>query len=126
MEPAIAFVVLPLVLHRETRLALPYNTRTTLTAWIFDHPDLVALLPQHARDLRIYTERALSAGLSANFISFRVSNSKLTARDVQFGGLVDDQFGETSNCIERSRLVGRWFSKSGSAATIFSLLGVRP
>jgi Family of unknown function (DUF6521) len=44
----LGFLVLPLVLHRPTRVELPKNTRTHLSTWIRRHPLLRAGFPGRA------------------------------------------------------------------------------
>src|SRR4051794_39322715 len=68
----LAFLVAPLVLHRDTREALPRSTRSHLSTWIADHPSLRAGVPPRARSL---------AGPVREGVRFGVTNGALEIVD---------------------------------------------
>lgn len=115
----LAFVVLPLVLHRPSRQALPRDTRTYLTAWLGRHPVVRAGFPGRAQALVGHTREALRFGERSGVLS-------MTGAGVQ--GQVDatkvnDAF--TRELAKASRLAGRWFALAGPVPTVFQALGVR-
>lgn len=52
-----AFLILPMVLHRTTREALPRDTRTSLAAWIHDNPFAQERIATRAKLLVTFTKR---------------------------------------------------------------------
>src|SRR5689334_11884948 len=59
---ALAFLVLPAVLHRATRAALPGSTITSLLAWIQDHREQLVNFAGHVQSLRAITREAILFG----------------------------------------------------------------
>ena len=115
----LAFLVLPLVLHRPTRTALPRDTRTHLSTWIRRQPVLRAGFPERAASIVPRTREGIRFGLRAGILSFDGANllGNLTAEPAP---------GELGQLIRSARLVGRWLAKSDQASTPFALLGVAP
>jgi Family of unknown function (DUF6521) len=126
MAPVLAYVALPLILHRETRKALPYNTRTSLTAWTQDHPELLIAFPEHVRKMRPFTEEAIIFACSTKLLRFDELTGKLRRGYEAPATDPEDVLADASDCLSKAKLVGRWLAKSGSTATIFALLGIRP
>lgn len=130
MPLALTFLVLPLVLHKATREALPRSVATKLLAWLHDNPDLRIDFAQRARSLVPFTRESLlfltvhdltqtvPGGLVTPIGDFaaarRTLNTTTSATD------------EIAMCCNKSRFVGRWFAQSGDATTIYSFFGIQP
>src|SRR6266446_4843303 len=54
-----SFLVLPMVLHRETRESLPARTTTSLAVWLGRHPLAPSTITDRARSLIPFTKEAL-------------------------------------------------------------------
>lgn len=115
----LAFLVLPLVLHRPTRDALPRDTRTHLSTWIRREPVLRAGFPERAAAMVPRTREGLRFGLRAGVLGIDGANliGHLTSEPPP---------GELRQLIRSARLVGRWLAKSDQPSTPFALLGVAP
>jgi hypothetical protein len=115
----LAFLVLPLVLHRPTRTALPRDTRTHLSTWIRREPVLRAGFPERAASMVPRTREGIRFGLRASVLSIDGANliGHLTA---------EPSLGELRQLVRSARLIGRWLAKSDRASTAFALLGVAP
>ncbi|MDK2982078.1 MAG: hypothetical protein PWQ55_2425 [Chloroflexota bacterium] len=121
------YLILPLILHKETRKKLPRNSRTNLAAWVETNPDAKFFLLRNILSLKQITNEALLFGANKNWIFFKsgniltdISNPKISS----IAGRWND--GEVRDCILKARLVGTWLAKAGSTETIMGLLGVRP
>jgi len=115
----LAFLVLPVVLHRPTRNALPRDTRTHLSTWIRREPVLRAGFPERAAAMTPRTREGLRFGLRAGILTLDRGNV--------LGHLADDPPpGELRQLVRGARLVGRWLAKSDQPSTPFALLGVAP
>ena len=119
----LAFLVAPLVLHRDTREALPNSTRSHLATWVSNHPTLRAGFPARARSLTDPVREGLRFGLNMGVLTIvddgRIHGSlPVTSRPPDLGDL---------RAIVRSAgLVGKWFAKLDQPATSFALMGVAP
>jgi len=122
-----SFLILPFVLHRETRGQLPRTSQTSLAAWLDEHPLARGRIATRAQLLVPFTKEALTFGGVHDFI--RLEDGKIRA-EMAWKKSVNHALKETSDevrsCIKRAYFIGKWFAQVGSAATIFALIGVRP
>lgn len=120
---AFPFLVAPLVLHRDTREALPRRIDSHLATWLLRNPVLAAGFPDRAKALAPAVTEGLRFGLSHGSLS-------LTENGHLLGGLAETarpaRVGDISDIVSRSGFVGRWLTKLDKSATAFALLGVRP
>jgi len=128
MEYPLSHVVLPMVLHRDIRYALPSTARTTLIAWLQGHPEHAVLLPSLISRMVPFTSEGLLWATNANVIRVSSLDGKLSIlqKPPAADEIVDDQIAEVSHCVHKAGFVGKWLAKSGSAAVIYAILGVRP
>lgn len=123
---AIAFLVLPLTLHKPTRDALPGRANAAFATWIAENNPLLADLPGRANRLRPVTREALL---------FAIRHRLLAVLD---GGLIP---GEnpirltsrqrlTTDDVTEARasagLIGRWFANQATQTSILQGMGVAP
>jgi hypothetical protein len=55
----LAFLILPVILHSETREALPASTRAIMHNWIADNAALIAAFPERARRMTRISKEAI-------------------------------------------------------------------
>lgn len=119
----LAFLVAPLVLHRDTRNALPRSTRTHLATWVSNNAVLRAGLPARAISLTDPVREGLRFGLRMGVLTLtddgRLHSSLPTANR-------PPDIGDLRPIVQSSGLVGKWFAKLDQSATAFALLGVAP
>ena len=122
-----SFLVLPFVLHRETRGTLPRDTRTSLATWLNDYPLSRSRIATRAQLLAPFAKEAIIFAGVHGFI--RLEEGKVSADPAWKKSVIaafKDSSDEVRSCINRSSFVGKWFAKTGNAATIFALIGVQP
>ena len=122
-----AFLVLPIVLHRETREALPKSVATSLAVWLDEHPLVRPRIPDRARALVPFTKEGITFGGVHGLMS--IAGSEVIAitdwkRQIATG--LKETSDEVRACAKRAEFVGRWFAKAGSGQTVMALMGVRP
>lgn len=122
-----SFLVLPFVLHRETRETLPRSSRTSLAVWIDENPLARGRVASRARLLIPFTKEALMFGGVHGLI--RIDGGRLRA-EATWKRVVNQTLTESSDevksCAKRAAFIGKWFAQAGSAATVLALIGVRP
>jgi len=122
-----SFLVLPVVLHRETRESLPKMVTTSLPVWLDDNPVVRARLAERARTLVPYTREALMFGGMRGFL--KVNADSVSAEQGwkrKISAELRRSSDEVRSCAKRADFLGRWFAKAGSPATVMALMGVRP
>jgi hypothetical protein len=127
MPIELSFLVLPFVLHRETRESLPSNIRTSLPTWLAEHPIARTRLGERASMLRAFTKESLIFGGSYGLLSLAedgvYANAAMKKR-VNAG--LKSTSDEVRECAKRAEFLGRWLEKAGGPETVMALLGVRP
>lgn len=122
-----AFLVLPFVLHRETREALPRFTRTSLAVWLNSEPLIRGRVVTRARLLVPFTKEAMAFGGVHGFI--RIENGQIHAV-LEWKKAVNRALRNSSDevrlCAKRAEFIGKWFSQNGRSTTVLALMGVRP
>ena len=122
-----SFLVLPFVLHRETRETLPRSSRTSLTVWLDENPLARGRVVSRARLLVPFTKEALTFGGVHGLI--RLDGGRLQAEAAwqrAVSRTLKESSDEVKGCAKRAAFIGKWFSQTGSAATVLALIGVRP
>jgi hypothetical protein len=122
-----AFLILPIVLDRRTREALPRDTRTSLAAWLELEPLVRGRIATRAQLLANFTKEALLFGGVHGFITS--ANGRIHGGD-EWGKAVRKSLRASSDEVretaKRAEFVGKWFAHAGSVATVLALIGVRP
>lgn len=122
-----AFLVLPMVLHEQTRQSLPKTTRTSLAVWLQSHPLLASRIATRATFLVPYTKEALLFAGTRTLIDF--TNTKIHANGRlkrTINCALKDSSDEVRTCAKRALFVGRWFAASGGPTTVLAMMGVKP
>lgn len=120
MPILLTFAAAPLVLNGRTRQQLPGNVRSRLTAWLASHQEAHAAFLQTAPAYVPHVRAGLRAGLHTG---------ALERRGTLLHGVLNDAAEpslDVQDCVRKAALVGRWFAISGTEATIFRVLGIRP
>jgi hypothetical protein len=123
----VAFLILPLVLHGETREALPSTISTSLAVWLDQHPLVRARFPERARMLAAFTREGLTFGGLYGLLVF--AGNLVTAqgdRRKTVQAILKTSSDEVRACAKKAEFVGRWLAKAGTPATVMALIGVRP
>lgn len=113
------FVIIPIALHRPTRLSLPRSTATHLSTWVGRHPELMAGFPLRATFLAPYVREGLRFGLRHGILAADPDGLQGLLANVRLQG-------ELGQLVNAAAFCGRWLAQMERASTAFALLGVRP
>lgn len=125
---ALAFLVLPIVLHQGTRRALPSSTVTSLLPWIQDNREQLVDFANRVSRLGAITREAVVFGAQHQTLALAATG------DLELGvkrqSATEKRTGlfttEARECVDRAGFVGRWFAAAGTTATIYAAWGVTP
>lgn len=123
----LAFMILPIVLHKTTRESLPQNSQTSLAMWIQNNTHLRILFYERTLSLKPYTREALLFGLTHNWLQV-TDGGHLQAKisDSTVRKILRTLSGEARECILKSRFIGRWFASAGTVPTVMAFWGIQP
>ncbi len=120
----LVYLVLPLVLHKQTRIRI--SSRTQLLQWIQANQYLLIGFARRTKELVVITNEALELLFQSGIIQITKSGElgiTKTQRSLSKTRFVDS---EISECIAKSEHVARWFANTGKIETVYIGLGVRP
>ncbi len=125
---ALAFLVLPVVLHQGTREAMPGSTITSLLPWIQKNREQLVDFAVRVQRLREITREAILFAVQHETLSLTergditVGRKRQSATEKRTGLFTS----EVRQCVDRAGFVGRWFAAAGNTATIYAAWGVAP
>jgi hypothetical protein len=121
----LSFLVLPIVLHRQTRESISLTTREQLHVWLQEHQDVRVGFAERAGRLVPFTKEALTFLLQVGTITVDdAAGLKLTRGARRRWDITRED--EASDCFRKAEIVGRWFARAGSPANIYTMWGVKP
>lgn len=123
----LAFLVLPIILHKRTRENLPRSTATSLAAWMQQNQEARLLFHERLMAMKPYTKEAVCFGVQYKWLELQ-NNGELSATQsmARIKAQTDALNGEAKECVAKAALVGKWFSLAGTTETVMTLWGVRP
>lgn len=124
MPYALSFLVLPLVLHRQTRETLPGSVATKFHSWVHHNEAMRVGFQTRARHLVPFFKEAVFYGTQGGLLEFS-SDGHFEAPRVRMSSLPWPERSEPQVCRQKARFVGRWLTRAGGVSTVFSILGIR-
>lgn len=123
----LAFLILPVVLHKRTRELLPRDTRTSFVTWLQEHADARVQFAGRMRALRDHTRQALLHSCAHNWLAVEEHGLLQAAAETTLFSRGDRMLSdEAKQCLRRARFLGQWFARAGDSSTVMALWGVRP
>jgi hypothetical protein len=123
----ILYIILPIVLHKPTRVVLPRDFRTSLPIWIQRNADIRIGFYERTIEVKPYTNESIRFSIAANWGQFN-SDGFFQANNIAQQLRLSERIlkNEAGEIIKRAHFIGRWFSRSGDHRLIMSLFGVKP
>jgi len=121
----LAFLILPIVLHKRTRQKMPMRSTTYFHSWVEENEALFIGFANRATQMLPYTKEAISFLMvqSAVFIDENGFIEVPTYRKTVPKG---DKVEEISEIYKKAELLGKWLRLTGNPQTIFMFLKIRP
>lgn len=120
----LAFLLLPIVLHKKIREALPKTTATLLHPWLLEHSVLQLEVTVLSRRLLPYSREAIIFGIQHGALNVADDGSLNSAmRRVR---KVFAPESEPATCRKAASFVGSWFGRVNDPALILAMWGLRP
>lgn len=127
MPLPLAFLILPVILHKRTREMLPRDTRTSFVTWLQEHAEARVQFSQRMHALKDHTRQALLHSCTHDWLAVDEDGRLQAAVDSTLFRRGDRILGdEAKQCLRRAKFLGQWFARAGEATTVMALWGVRP
>ena len=124
MPFSLALLVLPLCLHKDTRLVLAENSRSYLLKAVEKNPRVLIGFAERAQHLMPFALEAFGLLMESGCFVVTADGRLLTVDKA--GRKTISGTDESIACQRVARFVGREFARIGDRGTIYSSLGVRP
>ena len=120
------YIILPLVLHAETRSRLPTTMATKLVTWSERNGDLVSGLGDRVMELRPYTSKGILAATTGGLATLSPHGSLIPAATRAISAF-SRQSGspEVVEIFKKAAFAGKWIAAAGTPATVLTALGVQ-
>lgn len=127
MPYPLAYLTLPIVLHKPTRDALPSRTTKSLSSWLEENQEMKVSFVDRTIALGEFIRAAILFGCRHNALTFN-SDGLLESRTKPrgIGPYRASATDEVRDCLARAQFLGRWMASAGDIATVMALWGVRP
>lgn len=119
---ALAFLVVPVVLHEPTREALP-TIATSVFAWLDRQPQARVHIPPLASQFVPHTREAIRFGVRRGALEFAADGS-LAANVALAKPRRKTQTADLRRCRDRAHFVGRWLGRAGDPGTVLASWGL--
>jgi hypothetical protein len=119
----LAFIAVPLVVHRSVREQLPGSTAARLSNWIAGQPVVYAGFPQRALALTPFVRRGIRYAVRSQVIKISDGGIQSRIAATRYTKFISADAQEAGR---QAAFLGRWFAKIGDVPAIFSQLGVMP
>jgi len=123
MPFALSYLAVPVVLHAETRAALPGSVATSMASWLGEHELLRRAVRARTVPFAPLVREGLVLGLRTG--ALRLDRGTLHVPRPN-AAVPRGDLPELHQLLRAARLLGRLFARVGSASTVFAMWGVRP
>ena len=121
---SLAFLVLPLVLHKKTRQKMPRSVSTYFHSWIEDNEFLFIDFPERTKQLLPYTKEALMFLSYYKAINFKGNEIEVITKTKKISPKEHSE--EVDEIFKRAEFLGKWFKQTGNEQTIYMFLKIQP
>jgi len=124
MSYAMAFVVLPVVLHKMTRELLPRSVTTRLHVWLQGHKHVRIGFAERMQNMVQITKEALMFAMQHEALVLDEMGA-LVVGERKLGRYPVDKESEAAQCVKKAEFVGRWFAGIDNTITFLAIWGVK-
>lgn len=125
MPYTVSFLILPTLLHKQTREALPKSSLALLHPWFQNHGEVRVGFSYRIEKLAPYTKESIIFGMQSNILDINERGELIPGR-IKPAELPWDLTTEAFECREKAKVLGSWFSKILDISSLFILWGVNP
>ena len=118
------YLILPLVLHKQTRINI--SSRTQFLVWVQKYPQLLIDFHRRTRALVPISNEAIEFLLQTGKIALTPNGELEIAPASRILSKTKYTDSEVKECLTKAEHIARWFASAGKTETIYIALGVKP
>jgi hypothetical protein len=123
---ATAYLVLPLVLHKPTRDALPSRANAALGTWIAENNPMLAEFPRRANRVQSVSREALLFAIRHQVLKIQGGGLAPGDKPIRLSSRPTPSTDDVDEARAAAMLLGRWFAGQVTESAILQGLGVTP
>ncbi len=123
MPITLVYLVLPVVLHKDTRKAIG-NTRKEMHPWLQENPQIKVDFAKRVKGFENITNETLT--FLYIDLSVTVYTRCVETKNYKPKPLNSFSNEEIKDCMKKAERVGQWFARAGAPSNIYIMWGVRP
>lgn len=124
MPFALSFLILPIVLHKQTRDALPKTTVALLHPWFQNNGQVRVGYARRVKKMIPFTREAIIFGMQSGLFDID-DGGNLVPSQRKPASPEWDSTSEAAFCREKAKFLGSWYSKVQDISSLFIMWGVR-
>lgn len=126
MPFSLVILTLPMILSGKIRESIPNRRDSSIHKWINKNEEVRIGLSANINSYLPFVRESIMFGIVHNSFSLDENG----CLDIKKRNSKDSKFKTTNeeviSCLKKSEILGALLSKSGSAYTIYSILGIKP
>ena len=124
MSYVVAFVVLPVVLHKSTRELLPRSAATKLHGWLQTNEQVRVGFAERVQQMVQITQEGLLFALQHKALALDKTGA-LIPGEQKLGKFKVAKDSEAALCAKKAEFIGRWFSSVSNPVAFLALWGIK-
>jgi len=122
---AFTFLVLPILLHKETRERMPKTVRTYFFVWVEENDDLFFDFAKRTKSMVKFTKEAISFLLLYKKIELTQLGEINTSQE-KVKQISNDDYQEYNEILKKAEMLGKWLSHTSDVKSIYSFFRITP
>jgi hypothetical protein len=120
------YLVLPIVLHKETREKMPLRSNTYFHSWVDSQEYLFIDFAERVRQITPYTKESLMFLLNNKAIEIDQNGTLSIIEPYRKRNPKGELTEEVLQIYKKAELLGKWFKLTGNPQTIYMFLKIKP
>lgn len=122
---AFTFLVLPILLHKETRERMPRSVRTYFFVWVEENDDLFFDFAKRTSNMVKFTKEAITFLMAYQKISL-TEQGEIITNPINSKVPTSPDYLEYNEIIKKAGMLGKWLSSTTDAKSIYSFFRITP
>lgn len=122
---AFSYIVLPVLLHKDTREKMPRSVRSYFFAWVGENDALFFDFGKRTKSMVRYTKEALSFLLAYKKIEISAKGEIVSTLE-RPKQIINEDYSEYNEILKKAEMLGKWLATTSDVKSIFSFLRITP
>lgn len=123
---SLLYLILPIVLHKETREKMPLRSNTYFHSWVDSNEHLFIDFAKRVKQLKLYTSESIMFLLKNESIAINDDGELEIIEPYRKRNPRGDSVEEINMILKKAELLGKWFRLTGNPQTVYMFLKIKP